>query len=122
MARKGILARNSIILDPKGCSWLKKAPVAQNSNLSSIISMMTSDRRLHMWLESFVWKLPQSTCEIKDTRTDHHPTVSVCLFEGMNVTLTNIIIFMPVHITILIMAENVPAFVVPPLPARNPVN
>ena len=40
----------------------------------------------------------------------------------MNVTLTNPIIFTPVHLTILIMAENVAAVVVPPPTARNPVD
>ena len=84
--------------------------------------MVVSDRWLSMWLELFVWQLPQRTCEIKDARTDHPPTVSVCLFDGMNVTLTNLIIFTSVHITILIMAANVPAVVVPPPPARNPVD
>ena len=38
----------------------------------------------------------------------------------MNVTLTNPIIFTLVQLTILIMAANVLAVVVPPLPARNP--
>ena len=44
------------------------------------------------------------------------------MFDGMNLTITNLIIFMPVHITILIMAENVLVDVVPPPPARNPVD
>ena len=74
-----------------------------------------------MWLKSFVWQLSQRICEIKDARTDHPPTVYVCLFDGTNVTLTNLIIFTPVQLTILIMASNVPAVVVPPPPARNQV-
>ena len=40
----------------------------------------------------------------------------------MNVRLTNPIIFTPVQLTILIMAENVPAVLVPPPPARNSVD
>ena len=40
----------------------------------------------------------------------------------MNVTLTNHIIFMPVQLTILIMAENVTSVVFPPPTARNPVD
>ena len=63
-------------------------------------------------------------CVIKDVRTDHPPTVPVCLFDGTEVTLNNLfIIFTPVHITILfIMAANDLTFVVPPSPARNPVD
>ena len=41
------------------------------------------------------------TCESKDARTDHSPTVSACLFDGMNVTLTIIITFTPVQLNIL---------------------
>ena len=40
----------------------------------------------------------------------------------MNTILTNPIIFTTVQFTILIMASNVPEFVVPPPPARNPVD
>ena len=43
------------------------------------------------------------------------------MFDGINVTLTNIIIFTPVQLAILIMEENVTAVVVPPPPTRNPV-
>ena len=58
-------------------------------------------------------------CEIKDARIDHPPTVSVCMFYGMNATLTNLIIFTPVKLNILIMEENIPAVVVPPTPAPS---
>ena len=44
------------------------------------------------------------------------------MFEGMNVTLTNIIIFTLVQLTILIMVENVTAVVVPPPSTRNPAD
>ena len=40
----------------------------------------------------------------------------------MNATLTNIIIFTLVQLTILIMAENVTAVVVPPPSTRNPAD
>ena len=56
-ARKGILPQSSVILYPKGHSWLKRALVARNEHLSSIILMMVSDRQLSMWLELFVWKI-----------------------------------------------------------------
>ena len=60
--------------------------------------------------------------KIKDESTDHLPTVFVCMFDGMNVTLANYIIFTPVQRTILIMAENVPKVVVTLPPYRNPFN
>ena len=40
----------------------------------------------------------------------------------MNLTLTNPITFTPVQLTILIMAENVPAVVFSPRSTRNPVD
>ena len=42
------------------------------------------------------------TCVLKYVRTDPPPTVSVCLFDGTEITLTNIfIIITPVKLTIL---------------------
>ena len=120
MAWKGIIARSNIVLDQKGNYWLEWVLVARNGHLLSIISMMVSDRRLSMWLELFVCKLHQRACEIKDASTDLPPTVSVFLFDRMNVTINNLIIFTPVQLVILIMATNVPADAVHPLPARKP--
>ena len=56
--------------------------------------------------------------------TGHPPTVPVCMFDGTEVTITNIfIIITPVNLTILFYHSiNVPAVVVSPPPARNPVD
>ena len=102
MSQKGILAQNSIILNPKGHSWIKRTLVARKGHLLRIILMTVSDRRPSMWLKSFVWKFPLMTCVIKYVRTDHPPTVSLRMFDEIKVTINNMfIIIPPVQITIL---------------------
>ena len=113
LARKGIISRK-VIIGSKGCSrpkWhsrlkreflARKGTRGSKGHLSSIISMMVSERWPLMWLELFVWRLPLMTCVVKDTRNDHPPTVYVCLFDGMKVTITNIfIIITPAQLIIL---------------------
>ena len=55
--------------------------------------MTVSDRQPSMRLELFYWRLSLMACVNRYVKTDQPPTVSVCLFDGMKVTVMNIFIY-----------------------------
>ena len=107
MARKGILDPKGYY-SPKWHSRFERVFLAQigtrglKGNLWSIILMTVSDRQPSMRLELFYWRLSLMACVNINVKTNQPPTVSVCLFDGMKVTVSNIfIIITPVQLTIL---------------------
>ena len=85
--KRALLAWNTILV-LNGHYWIERAflthkgPHGSKLNLSHIILITVSDRWPSLWLDLFLWRLPLIMCVIKEMRTDHPPTVTVCMSDG----------------------------------------